>query len=77
MFVLGCVMVLERDPDSEVATLARNILDTLHSKMMMNNERKNSSVFRTSSQAELHSTSLPGTFIIILFYSLSKSKFHF
>ena len=75
--VLGCVMVLERDPDSEVATLARNILDTLHSKMMMNSERKNSSVFRTSSQAELHSTSLPGTFIIKLFYSLSKTKFRF
>ena len=39
-------MVLERDPDSEVASLAKKILAMLHSKMMMNSE--NSSVFRIS-----------------------------
>ena len=63
-------MVLEADPDTEVSSLARAVLDSVHSKMMTSlgaGERKSSSSgLRSHSQADIHSTSLPGMFIVLL-----------
>ena len=57
-------MVLEADPDTEVSSLARSVLDTVHSRMMAMvgaGERKGSSSgLRYHSQADVTSTSLPG-----------------
>ena len=55
-------MVLERDPDSEVGTMARQVLDTIYNKMVVaERDRKGSGVFRSLSQAKLHSASAPGS----------------
>eukprot|EP00092_Neocalanus_flemingeri_P035149 GFUD01038251.1.p1 GENE.GFUD01038251.1~~GFUD01038251.1.p1 ORF type:complete len:1354 (-),score=488.66 GFUD01038251.1:404-4465(-) len=60
--VVGGLMVLERDPDKEVGTMARQVLDTIYNKMVAaERERKGSGVFRSLSQAELHSVSAPGS----------------
>ena len=60
--VVGGLMVLERDPDKEVGTMARQVLDTIYNKMVAaERDRKGSGVFRSLSQAELHSVSAPGS----------------
>ena len=44
-------MVLERDPDSEVGTTARQVLDTIFTKMVVAEwDRKGSRVFTTKPQ---------------------------
>ena len=60
--VVGGLMVLERDPDSELGTMARQVMDTIYNKMVLaEREIKGSGVFRPLSQAELHSVSAPGS----------------
>ena len=56
--VLGGLMVLERDPDSNVSKLAKTVLDNLYKKLS-NSDRKNSYRYRAS-HTDVHSTSLPG-----------------
>jgi hypothetical protein len=59
--VVGGLMVLERDPDSEVGTMARQVLDTIYNKMVLaERDIKGSGVFRSLSQADLHSVSALG-----------------
>jgi len=56
------LMVLERDPDSEVGSMARQVLDTIYNKMVAaERDRRGSRVYRSLSQAELHSVSAPGS----------------
>ena len=51
-----------RDSDSAVGTMARQVLDTIYNKMVLaEREIKGSGVFRSLSQAELHSVSAPGS----------------
>jgi len=57
--VLGGLMVLERDPDSNVSKLAKTVLDNLYKKLS-NSDRKNSYRYRAS-HTDVHSTSLPGS----------------
>ena len=60
--VVGGLMVLERDSDSEVGTMARQVLDTIYNKMVLvQRDRKGSEVFRSLSQAEGKSVSAPGS----------------
>jgi len=60
--VVGGLMVLERDSDTIVGSMARQVLDNIHNKMLVaERERKGSGVFRSLSQAELHSLSAPGS----------------
>ena len=48
-FLLG-LMVLERDPDSEVGTMARQVLNAICNKMVVaERNRKGSSMFRSLS----------------------------
>jgi len=55
-------MVLERDPYSEVCTMAKQVLDTIYNKMVLvQRDRKGSEVFRSLSQAEGKSVSAPGS----------------
>ena len=56
--VLGGLMVLERDPDSNVSKLAKTVLDNLYKKLS-NSDRMNSYRYRASHN-DVHSTSLPG-----------------
>jgi hypothetical protein len=59
--VVGGLMVLERDPDSEVGTMARQVMDTIYNKMVLaEREIKGNGVFRSLSQADLHSVSALG-----------------
>ena len=60
--VVGGLMVLERDSDTEVGAMARQVLDSIYNKMVLaERDRKGSGVFRSLSQAELHSVSAPGS----------------
>jgi len=59
--VVGGLMVLERDSDNEVASMARQVLDNIYNKMLMaERDRKGSGVFRSLSQ-EMQSMSAPGS----------------
>ena len=56
--VLGAIMFLERDPDPQVSSMARTVVENLQSR---EKERKGSSVVRSDSQAEAVSLSAPGS----------------
>ena len=54
--------MLERDPYSEVCTMAKQVLDTIYNKIVLvQRDRKGSEVFRSLSQAEGKSVSAPGS----------------
>ena len=60
--VLGAIMFLERDPDPQVSSMARTVVENLQSRVGSGEkERKGSSVVRSESQAELVSLSAPGS----------------
>ena len=61
--VLGAIMFLERDPDPQVSSMARTVLENLQSRVGSGEkERKGSSVVRSESQLELAvSLSAPGS----------------
>merc|ERR1719192_1807667 len=54
--VIGGLMVLEKDPDPHTADMAKSVLDTVWARMTIQDRERQSSVFRSFSQADVHSS---------------------
>ena len=54
--VIGGLMVLEKDPDPNTADMAKSVLDTVWARMTSQDRERQSSVFRSFSQADVHSS---------------------
>merc|ERR1719447_1444484 len=54
--VIGGLMVLEKDTDPNTADMAKSVLDTVWSRMASQDRERQNSVFRSFSQADVHSS---------------------
>ena len=75
--VIGGLMVLEKDTDPNTADMAKSVLDTVWSRMASQDRERQNSVFRSFSQADVHSSvSAPSSPQVCSFHPSVSSHSH-